>query len=70
MRRFGNPLLSFSALFLILLSIVGILQREGRERVQSLPALSVGTGLIVASAIRRQRRRKILLNEIRSSQQK
>ena len=69
MKRFGNPLLSFSALFLVCLATLGIIQREGREKVQSLPAIFVGTGLIIASSIRRTRRRKMLLSEIKDSQE-
>ena len=68
MKRFGNPFLSFAAPLLIMLAILGIVQREGKERVQSLPAFCVGGGLILASAIRRGRRRKMLLFEIRNTE--
>ena len=69
MKRFGNPFLSLAATFLIVLALFGLLQREGRERVQVIPAISVGGGLIIASLIRRNRRRKMLLFQIRSSQE-
>ena len=68
MKRFGNPLLSFAAPLLIMLAILGVVQRDRKERVQSLPAFFVGGGLILASAIRRGRRRKMLLFEIRSTE--
>ncbi len=65
MKRFGNPFLSFSAFLLVCLAIAGIIQREGKEKVQTIPAFLVGSGLIIASAIRRTRRRKMLLLEIK-----
>ena len=68
MKRFGNPLLSFAAPCLILIALVGLLHREGRERIQSLPAFFVGFGLICASSVRRTRRRKLLLDQISHSQ--
>ena len=68
MKRFGNPLLSFAAPLLIMLAILGVVQRDRKERVQSLPAFCVGGGLILASAIRRGRRRKMLLFEIRNTE--
>ena len=67
MKRFGNPLLSFAAPMLVLLALLGVIHREGRDRVQSLPAVIVGSGLIVAGAIRRSKRRKMLLIEIKKS---
>ena len=66
MKRFGNPLLSLAPTFLIMLALFGLLHREGRERVEVIPAISVGVGLIVASLIRRNRRRKMLLFKIRT----
>ncbi len=67
MRRFGNPLLSFAAPMLILLALLGILHRQGRDRLQSVPALVVGSGLIIAGLIRRSKRRKMLFLEIKKS---
>ena len=49
MKRFVNPLLSLAAPFLILVAGIGLFQREGSDRLQSLPALLVGTGLIISS---------------------
>ena len=69
MKHFGNPLLSLAAPFLIMLALFGLLLREGRERVQVIPAISVGGGLIIASLIRRNQRRKMLLFEIRTCQE-
>ena len=67
MKRFGNPLLSIAAPLLILIGILGLFQREGRDRVQSFPAICVGSGLIVTGGLRRIRRRKMLLLEIQKT---
>ena len=62
MKRFGNPLLSLAAPSLISLAIMGLLQRQGSDRLQLVPALAVGLGLIISGAWgRRFRRRKLLL---------
>ncbi len=65
MTKFGNPLLSLSAPFLILLAIVGLLQRTGSQRLQALPPLFVGTGLIISGALERHSHRKKLLLAIK-----
>lgn len=67
MRRFGNPLLSIAAPLLILIGSLGLIQREGRDRVQSLPAICIGSGFIVVGWLRRSRRRKMLLLEIKKT---
>jgi len=65
MNRLGNPLISFAAPFLILLAITGFLHREGKEKIQSIPALVVGSGLILTGGVRRFRRRRMLFLEIK-----
>ncbi len=65
MKRLGNPLISISAPLLILLAIFGLIHRDGRDRIQSLPALVVGSGLVLSGMIRRFRRRQMLLSEIK-----
>ncbi len=67
MKRFENPLLSFAAPLLILLALLGTLQREGSDRLQLMPALVVGVALTLSGAIGRSIRRKKLLLAIRSS---
>ena len=42
---------------LILLALLATNQRQGKDRVQVLPAILVGSGLIISSALGRQRRR-------------
>ena len=66
MKKFFNPLLSIAAPFLILVALLGLLQREGNDRLQSLPALLVGVGLIISAALERRVRRKRLLLAIRN----
>ncbi len=65
MKRFSSPILSLAAPFLIVLAIVGLLQREGTDRLKSLPALIVGSGLILSGGLGRSYRRQKLLLAIR-----
>ena len=65
--RLGNPFLSVAAPLLILVAIFGFFHRDGSDRVQALPAVFVGVGLIVTGSIRRGRRRKMLYAEIKQS---
>ena len=65
MKRLGNPLISISAPLLILLSITGFLHREGKDKIQAIPALAVGSGLVLTGTVRRFRRRRMLLLEIK-----
>ena len=65
MKRLGNPLISISAPLLIMLAITGFLHRQGKDKIQVIPALVVGNGLIVTGAVRRFRRRRMLFLEIK-----
>ena len=65
MNRLGNPLISIAAPLLILLAITGFLHREGKDKIQVIPALVVGSGLVLTGAIRRFRRRRMLFLEIK-----
>ena len=65
MKRLGNPLISISAPLLILLAITGFLHREGKDKIQAIPAFIVGSGLVLTGTIRRFRRRRMLLFEIK-----
>ena len=69
MKRVEHSILSLSAPCLILLAILGVFQRQGSDRLQSLPAFLVGSGLIVSSSIGRRVRRKRLLIAIRQLEQ-
>jgi NAD(P)H-hydrate repair Nnr-like enzyme with NAD(P)H-hydrate dehydratase domain len=50
---------------LILLALAAFLQRPGADRVQALPALAIGCGLVSLRVIRRRRRRRELLDALR-----
>ena len=65
MKRLGNPLISISAPLLILLAITGFLHREGKDKIQAIPAFILGSGLVLTGTIRRFRRRRMLLLEIK-----
>ncbi len=65
MNRLGNPLISISAPLLILLAITGLIHREGKDKIQAIPALVVGSGLVLTGAVRRYRRRRMLFLEIK-----
>ena len=65
MNRLGNPLISLSAPLLILLAITGFFHREGKDKIQAIPALAVGSGLVLTGAVRRFRRRQMLFLEIK-----
>lgn len=56
---------SFGAPMLILLALLAIQQRQGKDRVQVLPAVLVGSGLIISSALGRQHRRARLLADLK-----
>ena len=65
MKKLGNPLISIAAPLLILLAITGFLHREGKDKIQVIPALVVGSGLVLTGTMRRFRRRRMLLLEIK-----
>jgi len=66
MNRLGNPLISISAPLLILLAITGLFYREGKDKIQAIPALVVGSGLVLTGTVRRFRRRRMLLFQIKN----
>lgn len=57
--------LALASPLLILLALLVLLQRRGVERLPALPALLIGTGLLVSSALGRRRRRRELLAALR-----
>ncbi len=65
MKRLGNPLIAISAPLLIVLAVIGLVHREGKDRIKVIPSLSVGTGLVLTGTIRRFRRRRMLLLELK-----
>ncbi|ABX09668.1 Hypothetical protein P9211_17371 [Prochlorococcus marinus str. MIT 9211] len=61
---------TFAAPFLILIAILGLFQRSGNDRVQSLPSLVLGIGLICNGVLERQHHRKTILRELRKNSSK
>ena len=60
-------LLALASPLLILLALVGLLHRSGASRWEVLPALLIGSGLLLTSLHRRRRRRKELLRSLRQN---
>ena len=56
--------LSLGAPLLIVLA-VAVQQREGNDRVQALPAVAVGSALILSCALGRRRRRARLFADLK-----
>jgi hypothetical protein len=67
MKRLGHPLLSLAAPLLIILAMLALMQRQGSDWLQVLPALLVGVGLIISGAVGRRRRRSRLLIALRGT---
>jgi hypothetical protein len=64
-RPLLEVLLALSAPLLILLAMLLMLQRHGRERILALPALAIGIGLATSSQVSRRRHRRSLLQALR-----
>ncbi|MFN9644519.1 MAG: DUF3188 domain-containing protein [Cyanobacteriota bacterium] len=58
-------LLALSSPLLILLALVSMLSRSPATRLQAMPALLIGSGLLLFSLVRRRRRRALLLRVLR-----
>ncbi len=54
---------------LILLGLVGILLRQGSDRLQAIPALVIGLALLIQSSWSWRRRRRALLAALRDEDQ-
>ena len=61
----GHVWLSLAAPLLTLLGLVAVLQRQGNDRLQALPAILVGLGLVISAIVGRRRRRYRLLMALR-----
>ena len=46
---------------------MALLQRQGNDRLQALPAILVGIGLVISAVVGRRRRRRRLLLALRST---
>lgn len=59
--------LALSAPLLILLALVSMASRRGNQRLEAVPALLIGTGLLVSSGVSRARRRRSLLEALQQA---
>lgn len=64
-RPWLRGMLALSSPLLILLALLMLLQRRGVDRLPALPAVLIGTGLLVTSVLGRRRRRRELLAALR-----
>ena len=61
-RNRTHIVLSLAAPLMVLLGVSAMVQREGADRWQALPAIFVGSGLVIHAVIgRRQRRHQLLI---------
>ena len=68
MSRLGRDLLACSTLLLEVLGLLGVLLRQGPDRLQALPALLIGLALLLQSAWSWRRRRCSILSTLRDQQ--
>ena len=68
MSRLGRDLLACSTLLLVMLGLLGVLLRQGPDRLQALPALLIGLALLLQSAWSWRRRRRSILSTLRDQQ--
>ena len=64
MKQLMPIALSLGAPLLIVLGVVASQQRQGKDRIQALPSVLVGSGLIISSAVGRRRHRARLLRDV------
>ena len=64
MKQLMPIALSLGAPLLIVLAVVASQQRQGKDRIQAMPSVLVGSGLIISSAVGRRRRRARLLADV------
>ena len=60
----ARSLLALATPLLILLGLVGLLLRQGSDRLQAVPALVIGVALLLQSAWSWRRRRRALLTAL------
>ena len=68
MSRLGRDLLACSTLLLVVLGLLGVLLRQGPDRLQALPALLIGLALVLQSAWSWRRRRRSILGILKDEQ--
>jgi len=65
LSRRTADLLALSSPLLILLALLAMVVRSPSIRLQAVPALLIGSGLLLFSLLRRRRRRALLLRMLR-----
>ncbi|MCT0198482.1 DUF3188 domain-containing protein [Synechococcus sp. CS-1325] len=65
-RPTTHPLLALAAPLLVVLAAISFTVRHGSQRLQAVPALLIGCGLVVSGRLRRSRRRHSLAQALRS----
>jgi|LakMenE01Jun11ns_1017448.scaffolds.fasta_scaffold9377404_2 hypothetical protein len=60
-----KALLALASPLLILLALVAMVARPAGDRVQALPALVIGSVLLITSWVRRRHRRREILRSLR-----
>ena len=68
MSRLGRDLLACSTLLLVVLGLLGLLLRQGPDRLQALLALLIGLALLLQSAWSWRCRRRSILSTLRDQQ--
>ena len=68
MSRLGRDLLACSTLLLVVLGLLGVLLRQGPDRLQALPALLIGLALLLQSVWSWRRRRRSILGILKDEQ--
>ena len=68
MSRFGRDLLACSTLLLVVLGLLGLLLRQGPDRLQALLALLIGLALLLQSAWSWRCRCRSILSTLRDQQ--
>ena len=64
MKQLMPIALSLGAPLLIVLAVVASQQRQGKDRIQAMPSVLVGSGPIISSAVGRRHRRARLLADV------
>ena len=57
--------LALAAPLLVLLALLALLLRSGSSRLQALPPLLIGCGLLLSHGIGRRRQRRLLLHALK-----
>ena len=63
----SGPFTVLGGVLLILVALLALLHRPASDRIQALPALGIGIGLLVTSWQRRRQRRRELLRALRDA---